>query len=365
MVSDLVSQNFAFMRAYGTHFDRLGALAEQYFTDDPNTCLIKLRQLAELLAQEVAARTGLYTTADEPQSELLRRLRVERAVPSQVLELFHQIRIAGNQATHAHNEDHSLALTTLKISRELAVWFHRGFGKEPDFRPGAFTPPARPVDATATLQLELDRLKSELAETLSDADRARADAAEARRAHEFAKERADRIAEERATWEVLALEAEHARNAMAGELEARQAAAEAAPPPMKAELAMFVERAANAINLDEASTRVIIDRQLRERGWEVDTEKLRYASGTRPAKGRAMAIAEWPTDSGPADYALFVDTKLVGVVEAKRRNKNISASIDQAERYAKGFRFASGTDAAGGPWGEYKAPFVFSTNARP
>jgi type I restriction enzyme R subunit len=30
-----------------------------------------------------------------------------------------------------------------------------------------------------------------------------------------------------------------------------------------------------------------------------------------------MAIAEWPTATGPADYALFVGTTLVGVVEAK------------------------------------------------
>lgn len=365
MVSNHGSQNFAFMRAYGEQFDRLGALSERYFTDDPNTCLIKLRQLGELLAQEVAARTGLYVTADEPQSELLRRLRVERAVPPQVLELFHQMRIAGNQATHSHANDHSLALSTLKISRELAIWFHRGFGKDPEFRPGPFTPPARPEDATAPLHAELERLRVELAETMSDADRARAEAEEARRAHESAEERARRIAEERAAWEELAQEAESARNALAGELEARQAAATSAPQPLKAELAMFVERAGDAIKLDEASTRLIIDRQLRDRGWEVDTETLRHNSGTRPAKGRAMAIAEWPTDSGPADYALFVDTNLVGVVEAKRRNKNISATIDQAERYAKGFRFAPGTDAAGGPWGAYKAPFVFSTNGRP
>ena len=30
-----------------------------------------------------------------------------------------------------------------------------------------------------------------------------------------------------------------------------------------------------------------------------------------------MAIAEWPTASGPADYALFIGTALVGVVEAE------------------------------------------------
>ena len=57
-----------------------------------------------------------------------------------------------------------------------------------------------------------------------------------------------------------------------------------------------------------------------------------------------MAIAEWPTKSGPADYALFVGTRCIGVVEAKRRNKNVSSHIDQAQRYAHGFRFEGGAD---------------------
>ena len=59
--------------------------------------------------------------------------------------------------------------------------------------------------------------------------------------------------------------------------------------------------AAQAIDLDEMATRAIIDRQLRDRGWEVDSQTLRYALGARPVKNRSMAIAEWPTASGPAE----------------------------------------------------------------
>ena len=40
---------------------RLAALAERYFADDPNTCLIKLRQFTELLAQSVAAKLAKTT----------------------------------------------------------------------------------------------------------------------------------------------------------------------------------------------------------------------------------------------------------------------------------------------------------------
>ena len=45
----------------------MGLLGERYFADDPYTCLLKLRQLTEGMAQSVASRVGIYTTADERQ----------------------------------------------------------------------------------------------------------------------------------------------------------------------------------------------------------------------------------------------------------------------------------------------------------
>ena len=37
----VVSVNFAFLDVHDPQLVRLGALAEQYFTFDPNTCLLK------------------------------------------------------------------------------------------------------------------------------------------------------------------------------------------------------------------------------------------------------------------------------------------------------------------------------------
>ena len=107
----------------------------------------------------------------------------------------------------------------------------------------------------------------------------------------------------------------------------------------------------------------MIDGHLRARGWDVDTPTLRYSAGVRPTKGRNLAIAEWPTKSGPADYALFVGTRCIAVVEAKRQNKNVSAYIDQAQRCSRGFRFEGGAEAIAGPWVEtdessFLVPFV-------
>ena len=50
------SDNFGFLAQIDEQMVRLAALAERYIRNEPNTCLIKLRQFAELLAQSVAAR---------------------------------------------------------------------------------------------------------------------------------------------------------------------------------------------------------------------------------------------------------------------------------------------------------------------
>lgn len=366
----LQSPNFAFLAVHNEQLVQIGALAERYFRDDPNTCLIKLRQFGEQLAQQVAARTGLFTSLDESQSDLLRRLKNEQTIPSQVLDLFHHLRKIGNSAAHEHTGDHREALSSLKIARQLAVWFHRGYGPDPAFRPGPFIPPPDPEAASQSLREEMEALRAQLQATQSAADQARLEAESHARARESAEEKARREAEERTVWEQLAQEIEQEKVSLTERLASLQQEAKAAPAQKIIRLVEQSETAARAITLDEAETRAIIDQQLRDRGWEADSEKLRYASGVRPVKGRAMAIAEWPTESGPADYALFVGTECIAVVEAKRRNRNISAHIDQAQRYSRGIRLKDTVHPIGGPWDDgegssFRVPFVFSANGRP
>ena len=138
-----ISANFDFLGKHDAQLVRLGALAERYFKEDPNTCLIKLRQFGEVLAQLTAAKAGLLASPEEPQADLLRRLKFERIVPREVGELFHQLRIAGNRATHAQADDHAEALSMLKIARQLGIWFHRTFGQA-SFSAGTFRATAGP-----------------------------------------------------------------------------------------------------------------------------------------------------------------------------------------------------------------------------
>lgn len=121
------SPNFAFLSAHDPQLVRLGALAERYFTEDPSTSLIKLRQFGETLAQLAAAQSGLFLSVNENQNDLLRRLRFENVLPREAADLFHQVRLAGNRATHEVAGDHAEALAMLKVARQLGIWFHRTF----------------------------------------------------------------------------------------------------------------------------------------------------------------------------------------------------------------------------------------------
>jgi len=70
----------------------------------------------------------------------------------------------------------------------------------------------------------------------------------------------------------------------------------------------------------------------------------------------AHAVEEYPTKTGPADYALFVNGKLLGIIEAKRLSVGAGNVLEQAKRYSKS------VDKTVGEWRGYKVPFLYSTN---
>ncbi|HRK28428.1 MAG TPA: type I restriction-modification enzyme R subunit C-terminal domain-containing protein [Chitinophagales bacterium] len=74
-----------------------------------------------------------------------------------------------------------------------------------------------------------------------------------------------------------------------------------------------------------------IDRQLIACGWLVQPKsKINLSAGI------GVAVREYSTDVGPADYVLFVDGKPVGIIEAKREEEGHKLTVheDQAEDYA-------------------------------
>ena len=124
------------------------------------------------------------------------------------------------------------------------------------------------------------------------------------------------------------------------------------------------QKYAGELTLSEAETRKIIDAQLEEAGWQADSINLKYSNGIRPEKGKNIAIAEFPTDKGKADYALFAGLQLVGIVEVKAEYKDISAIIaNQCKDYATSIK-SEHSEYIISEWGDYKVPFVFATNGR-
>jgi type I restriction enzyme R subunit len=352
-----IRSNFAILQQHDEQLLRLGVLAEKYFPEDPNTSLLKLRQLAELLAQIMAARVGIFVSTDESQYDLLRRLQDQNMLPREIAQLFNEVRRAGNMATHEMKGDHRVALDVMKITWQLGIWFHRTF-KDPSFKSGPFVPPQAPKDESEELKAELGRLNTELNDFQ----------ARHRKTEQRLDEMESKLREakdEQSFWEQMAADAEKAKTALEKRLTAQQSFAVTQPKDSVLAFISSANTAARAVHLDEADTRKIIDEQLRQAGWEADSSTLLYSKGAHPEKGRNRAIAEWPTASGPADYCLFVGLTPVATVEAKRKNTDVSGSLQQAKRYSRSFTLPADCLSPGGPWDEYHVPFVFSSNGRP
>lgn len=112
-------------------------------------------------------------------------------------------------------------------------------------------------------------------------------------------------------------------------------------------LAQFSER---------ATRKQLIDRALTDAGWRV-VPLARWQGGDR---ANADAVEEYPTDSGPADYLLFLDGRPVADVEAKKLEVGPQNVVEQAKRYA---RALAGSPFHFGPQG-YRIPFIYSTNGK-
>ena len=82
----------------------------------------------------------------------------------------------------------------------------------------------------------------------------------------------------------------------------------------------------------EQQARDNIDKQLIACGWIIQSVKQINLNS-----GPGIAVKEYLTDVGPADYVLFVDRKPCGVIEAKREEEGYRLTIheEQAEDYSK------------------------------
>lgn len=367
-MSQSVSPNFEFLNEHQPVLIRLAQAAERFVFEDPNTSLIKSRQLAESLAKAVASQAGLPCGQEVAFADVERELKDRGFLDRSLHQIMRGIRLAGNSAVHELSGSKRESLYQLKMVRQIAVWFHKTVTGKMAFSAGPFIPPPEPVDADESLKEQLRLLQETLVLREAELQGVKLHADELKIRIEEIKTRAETaFLNEQAAMELAAETEESAKQKIAEyekwlvEISAEKASS---TPAEKEAVVARSQKAASDVDLDEADTRKLIDQQLREAGWEVDTQELTYARGYRPAKDRNLAIAEWPTEDGIADYVLFAGLTPLGTVEAKRKRKNARSALDQAERYSKSFSVLSDHHYRG-PWQEYRIPFVYSTNGNP
>jgi type I restriction enzyme R subunit len=105
-------------------------------------------------------------------------------------------------------------------------------------------------------------------------------------------------------------------------------------------------------NSEWLTRKQLIDPKLKAAGWRV----VPFNSAKSLSAYDRCAIEEYPTDNGPADYALCFNEQILGVVEAKKLTLGPQNVLTQAERYSKGAT-TSPFDFRG-----HRVPFLYSTN---
>lgn len=310
-----MKSNFEFLNRYWPVLAQLGANAENYLYSDPNACIYKLGMFAERLVQEIL----VFEHMDEPKTDnshanRIRLLKRAGLLPHEIDNTLYVLRKTRNSAVHAGTDSIDAAKTLLSMTYNLAIWFMETYG-DWGFIAKDFVMPE-------------EVHKADLKSVIEDQEK--------------------KIAE-------LSKKLAQVTTAVSG--------------TTQKERAKRAETVSSMMQWNEAQTRCLIDEQLRKAGWEADTINLRYSKGTRPVKGRNIAISEWPTNSafyknGYADYAFFIGEKLVALMDAKKASEDVASTIDvQVKDYAKHIK----EEHAGyviGSWGDYQVPFLFASNGR-
>ncbi|MDH0901353.1 DUF4145 domain-containing protein [Comamonas aquatica] len=275
--------NFDFLSTHSESLAALGRVAEKIFPHDPPSCVAKLRLLAEAIAKDVAHRMGLQLQ-QPTQAELIRAIDSRLGLDPQLRQMFHLLRIRGNDAVHEVGAviGYREALESLKVAREVALWFHRTFGHNPKYKPGPFLLPDDPSQKLNALQQQIHELEIKLSS--AEAQTADRETVALLKQQQLEQEHvlAEQALQERDIYEQLASEASQTIEQLKAELSKAQAAIHQVPSPET--VRSWSERsrkAASLVHMDEAATRLIIDQMLRDAGWQADTVNLTHAKGAR------------------------------------------------------------------------------------
>lgn len=330
------SHNFGFLAVHEPLLVLDGVTAESSVYLDPDVAMFKARRFGETLAKLLVSRSQTRVNGTT-QHARLQALASAGVIVPRISQRFDEVRNTGNRAVHGHFGDVRAALSAVRCCFELGLWFYRTVSE--DREPRAFVPPPEPDAAGAGLsaseQAELEQLRGELAiyrRRLAEVKLRRDDKATQLQAQSRA-----RVAAEEALAQATA-DREQLQTLIV-QMNAQLAEAETAfdkqvSKPGRIGAAArdaFIDSAQKAARepLTEAEVREEVDALLTMAGWLIQD-----ASAANLFAGQGVALREVQTASGPADYLLYIDRKLVGVIEAKREGQILSPVETQSARYA-------------------------------
>jgi type I restriction enzyme R subunit len=316
--------------------------------------MLRTRQLADLLARKAAALLGITVGSADPISKVLDELR-KGGITRQILDIFQSIQhfafdedLDDQQSDLA--ESQAEALHHLRMVRILAEWCIRLTNEDPHFKAPPFISPPHPVTVAEELQRQLGQLSSSLS---------RGGVPTILR-KPMNKELHKKILVYRASLANEKLQSEIDRYRVEiGAFGLNRATVGAAAQ----DNAIQMNSAAENLSLGKEDIQYLIEEQLRSSGWEAGKE-ISYTKGCRPQPGRSQAIANWPTDFGPADYALFVGNRCLAIVAAKPEYEDLSGAIVEAEKLSCGFIFARGARIVCRGKSASRVPVVLASNGR-
>jgi type I restriction enzyme, R subunit len=306
--------SFSFLHNEFPILFKIGQIAELNLHSDPITSLFKLRQFGEKLSELLFGEHQLDFPVDNSFNNRIKTLEFEDVLPRNICDFFFLLKDKGNIAVHQNRGTVEDAKHCVFSAFKLAKWFYETYSQEnAEIEQIKFSIPEK-----KNFQSEIERLESQ---------------------YNQLEVQFNKILEERKT--------------------------ESLSEQQTLEIQKRSVKAASKLEMSEAETRELIDTQLAKAGWLADTDVFNFKKNkTLPQRGKNMAIAEWPTSNGWADYALFIGNELYGIAEAKKYGQDISSDLRQSKIYAKDL--VDGNEAIFvGKWQEYKAPFLFSTNGRP
>ena len=383
MINNKNPSNFYFMEEYDPIFLELARNAERVFRSDPNTTLVKMRQLGEALAKDTANRNNIYFDKETTQSQLIGKLSRELHLDYNIKNIFHKLRKDGNEAIHEFKTSHHEASEALKIARSLCVWYNQNYGNHAkNFKPKPFINIPDPSEQLIELHQKIGQLSAQLKNAANESNDIETqiqlreqeatlidkEKEEYLQLAEMMEEERNQLAEQykQQEEELLILELRFEKEVQTLQEELQRSIEQGNKLPTRVKLADFIP--------DESDARILIDEQLRKAGWLVDSELMTQAKGQLPEVGKNKAIAEWRMKNGKANYILFIGLTPVAAIEAKRQNANVASKLQQAERYAQGIEFTDTMKPAweligsGFNWHhnvDFDIPFVLSCNGRP